>query len=88
MERLDIRIIPCVHVRYCGVLDEFLVVITANGAGIHQEVRVLDSWDDNAEDTDTYTHTFRMNVVDDTCRLEEHVRINLQLRAVLKNMCG
>ena len=82
VERLDVGIVTRIHFRNL-ILDKFLVVIAANGSSVHQQVGILDSRNNDAEDADAHAYTLRMDVVDNACCLQEGVRINLQLVQLL-----
>jgi len=78
MVRLNIGILTGIGIGD-GRLNQLLAIVSTDSSGIHQQVAVLDGRDDDAENTNTDTYAFRMDVVDDVGRLEEGMGVDVDL---------
>ena len=79
MEGLDVGILARVVVGQRNVLDETFAVFAADSTSIHEQVSIFDGWDDDTEDADAHTDSFRMDVVAYMGCLIEGVLVYFQL---------
>ena len=83
VEGLDVGVVARIHIGNRLVANELLVVVSTHGTSVQEQVGILDSRNNDAEDTDAHTYTLRMDIVDDVGSLKEGVRIDLQLVQLL-----